>query len=405
MDTNVVLVAVLVLVALTIGIVLGRVLGQSGVKLETERARVAEERALALQAQLDLLQNQYQSLQTRVDTDQQILRVLEPVKEKLEHMGNTVQDMERQRTSQHAQLTEQLRHIVTNDEHLRHTTESLASALRGTATRGRWGEVQLRRVVEAAGLIERVDFDVQSQVSGDNGTGKPDMVVHLPGGKHIAVDSKVPFSAYWDAQQISPAAAGEEGARRETLMKAHVQAVRAHVESLGKKAYWEGLDTSPDIVLCFLPSEALLSAAVEHDLDLLDWAFSKRVALVSPVGLWSVLKTVALSWQQDVLTADAKKLFDAGKELHLRLGTMAQRIESLGKSITQTVKGYNQFVATLETRVLPSARKLSAFGGPDGSIDDLLGIEEQVRELSASELITSELIIDAPKELEATPED
>jgi DNA recombination protein RmuC len=386
MELQLIITAVVVIIGVTLAFVAGYRAGKGSGTTDQERLVAAEQKALGLQAQLDLLTGQHTQLQERHDIDQKILRTLEPVKQTLDRMDQKVQELERQRTSQHSQLSEQLRQVALNDEQLRHTTESLASALRSTATRGRWGEVQLRRVVEAAGLLERVDFDVQTQVSSEQGLGTPDMIVHLPGGKHLAVDAKVPFTAYWDAQQISPAAIGEEAARRQALLGQHVRAVRSHVDALGKKAYWEGLGASPEIVICFLPSEALLSAAIEEDPDLLDWAFSKKVALSSPVTLWSVLKTVAFSWQQDVLTEDAKKLFDAGKELHQRLGSLAGRIESLGKSIGQTVKNYNQFVGTLETRVIPSARRLSAFGDNEELMSDLAAIDEPLRPLTQSEL-------------------
>jgi len=386
MEWQLIITAVVVIIGIALGFVAGYRAGKGSGTTDQGRLVAAEQKALGLQAQLDLLTGQHTQLQERHDIDQKILRTLEPVKQTLDRMDQKVQELERQRTSQHSQLSEQLRQVALNDEQLRHTTESLASALRSTATRGRWGEVQLRRVVEAAGLLERVDFDVQTQVSSEQGLGTPDMIVHLPGGKHLAVDAKVPFTAYWDAQQISPAAIGEEAARRQALLGQHVRAVRSHVDALGKKAYWEGLGASPEIVICFLPSEALLSAAIEEDPDLLDWAFSKKVALSSPVTLWSVLKTVAFSWQQDVLTEDAKKLFDAGKELHQRLGSLAGRIESLGKSIGQTVKNYNQFVGTLETRVIPSARRLSAFGDNEELMSDLAAIDEPLRPLTQSEM-------------------
>ena len=389
MDAQLIVIAVSVLFAAGLGFFVGHRVGKTAGGTDAAARQAAEEKNLALEAQLDLLKNQYEQLQERNTLDQEILRTLEPVTQTLDRMDQKVQELERQRTSQHSQLSEQLRQVALNDEQLRHTTETLASALRSTATRGRWGEVQLRRVVEAAGLLERVDFDVQTQITSDNGVGTPDMIVHLPGNKHLAVDAKVPFSAYWDAQQISPAATGEEAARRDALLTQHVRAVRSHVDALGKKAYWEGLGASPEIVICFLPSEALLSAAIEQDPDLLDWAFSKKVALASPVTLWSVLKTVAFSWQQDVLTADAKKLFEAGRELHQRLGLMTQRIESLGRSIGQTVKNYNQFVATLETRVIPSARRLSAFGDNEELMDDLAAIDEPLRPLTQSEMTTA----------------
>ena len=340
----------------------------------------------ALQAQLDMAQRQYEDLRAKQEAENKILQALTPVSERLTDMQRTVAELEKQRNEQHGQISQQLRAALESDELLRGTAEQLASALRSNSVRGVWGEVQLRRVVEAAGLIERVDFDVQSQISSDAGVGKPDMVIHLPGGKNIAVDAKVPFNAYLEASQIPVTATGEEAARRESLLKQHVTAVRSHIDALGKKSYWDGLAASPELVICFIPSEALISSAIEADPALMDYAFSKKVALASPVTLWSVLKTVAFSWQQDVLTEDAAKLFDVGKELLGRLGGMAKHIETLGRSITSTVKGYNAFVGSLESRVVPSARKLTELGNAADFPDELEGIESMPRELSAPEL-------------------
>jgi len=352
----------------------------------------------ALQAQLDMAQRQYEDLRTKQEAENKILQALAPVSERLTDMQRTVSELEKQRNEQHGQISQQLRAALESDELLRGTAEQLASALRSNSVRGVWGEVQLRRVVEAAGLIERVDFDVQSQISSDAGIGKPDMVIHLPGGKNIAVDAKVPFTAYLEASKIPFTATGEEAARRESLLKQHVTAVRSHIDALGKKSYWDGLAASPELVICFIPSEALISTAIEADPALMDYAFSKKVALASPVTLWSVLKTVAFSWQQDVLTEDAAKLFDVGKELLGRLGAMAKHIDTLGRSITSTVKGYNAFVGSLESRVFPSARKLTELGNAADFPDELEGIESMPRELSAPELTEKAELEDSGKD-------
>ena len=370
------------LIGLGIGAALGFVLGW----LLSRRSRPGSEDAIALRAQLDLLQAHYQELQAKQESENKILQTLIPVSEKLADMQKVVSEMERQRHEQHGQISQQLRAAIESDQLLRGTAEQLASALRSNNTRGVWGEVQLRRVVEAAGLIERVDFDVQSHITSDAGIGKPDMVIHLPGGKNIAVDAKVPFNAYLEASQIPFTATGEEAARRESLLRQHVTAVRAHVDALGKKAYWDGLAASPELVICFIPSEALISSAIEADPGLMDYAFSKKVALASPVTLWSVLKTVAFSWQQDVLTEDAAKLFDVGRELLQRLGTMAKHVETLGRSITSTVKGYNAFVGSLEGRVLPSAKKLNELGDSVVLDMEFERVEALPKDLTAPEL-------------------
>ncbi len=365
----------------------------------------AEARVDALREQVGGLQDQYRELVERHRVEQQareerdrseskVLQALAPVRESLQDMQKKVTELEAQRSHQHGELTQQLKSATESEERLRSTAEALASALRSNSTRGVWGETQLRSVVEAAGLLERVDFSVQSSIHSDSGAGRPDMIVHLPGGKSIALDAKVPFNAYLEASQIPATATGVEGAQREALLKQHVKAVRDHITTLGSKTYWAGLDASPELVIAFIPSESLVSSAMEADPTIMEFAFSKRVALASPVTLWSVLKTVAFSWQQDVLTQDAKVLFDLSRELYSRLSTTASHIEKLGRSIERTVKDYNGFVGSLERQVLPTARKLNALD-ESKVIGVLNGIEEAPRELTAFELV-SEL---APLEL------
>ncbi|MET4780893.1 DNA recombination protein RmuC [Glaciihabitans sp. UYNi722] len=366
--------------------------------------------ASALKEQVMAQQDQYRDLIERqraeqlAETERQqreskVLQALTPVQESLRTMQLKVTELETQRSQQHGELSQQLRNATESEERLRSTAESLASALRNNATRGVWGETQLRNVVQAAGLIERVDFDVQSSILSDAGAGRPDMVIHLPGGKNIAVDAKVPFNAYLEASQIAVTATGEEGARREQFIRQHVKAVRAHIDTLGSKAYWAGLDASPELVIAFIPSESLVASAMEADPGIMDYAFSKRVALSSPVTLWSVLKTVAFSWQQDVVTQEAKMLFDLSRELYGRLATLANHVEKLGRSIEGTVKNYNNFVGSLERQVLPSARKLSVLDESKvlGTHDP---IEESPRELTAYELV-AELDIVEPLEAES----
>jgi DNA recombination protein RmuC len=323
----------------------------------------------------------------RERAESKVLQALAPVRESLQDMQKKVTELETQRTHQHGELTQQLKSATESEERLRSTAESLASALRSNSTRGVWGETQLRSVVEAAGLLERVDFDVQSSISSDAGAGRPDMIVHLPGGKSIALDAKVPFNAYLEASRIPATATGAEGAARDAFLKQHVKAVRDHITALGSKAYWGGLDASPELVIAFIPSESLVASAMEADPSIMEFAFSKRVALASPVTLWSVLKTVAFSWQQDVLTQDAKVLFDLSRELYSRLTTTATHIEKLGRSIERTIKDYNGFVGSLERQVLPTARKLSMLD-ESKVLGTLEVIEEAPRELAAFELVS-----------------
>jgi DNA recombination protein RmuC len=191
----------------------------------------------------------------------------------------------------------------------------------------------------------------------DAGSGRPDMVVRLPGSKSIPLDAKVPLEHYLEASQIPFTATGDEGARRKELIARHVRAVRGHIDALAKKTYWEGLDASPEFVIAFIPSESLLSSALEADPSLLDYAFGKRVALASPVNLWAVLKTVAFTWQQQAVSDEAKKLFDLGNTLYQRIGTLAGHAEGLRKAIERTVDSYNKFANSLESRVLVTARQ------------------------------------------------
>ncbi|MFS0732552.1 DNA recombination protein RmuC [Microbacterium sp. 1P10UB] len=320
--------------------------------------------------------------------EQSVLRALAPVQDALQSMQHKVDVLERDRHAQFGAVAEQLRLAHASGEALRATTESLAGALRSGATRGVWGETQLRRVVEAAGLARYVDFDTQTSITTDAGAGRPDMVVRLPGGKALAIDAKVPLDAYLEASAIPLTAQGEEAARRRTLLERHVRAVRAHVDALAKKTYWAGLDSSPEFVVCFIPSESLLAAALEEDPSLLDHAFGRRVALASPVNLWAVLKTVAYTWTQQDVSREARSLFELGTQLYDRLSGLAGHADDLRRALERTVESYNRFAGTLESRVLVTARK---FPGIDQTRLDALDspalIEKSPRHLVAPEML------------------
>lgn len=322
----------------------------------------------------------------RSQDESKVLSALSPVAQTLDVMRAKIAELERARSEQYGALSAQLRSAAESEERLRATAETLASALSANSTRGVWGETQLRNVVEAAGLLERVDFDVQSSVTTSAGAARPDMIVHLPGGKSIAVDAKVPLSAYLQAAEIPAGATGAEGARRDQLVAQHVKALRAHVDALAAREYWSGYDASPELTVAFIPSESLIASALAADPGLLDHAFRKRVALASPVTLWSVLKTVAFSWQQDVVTQEARELFTISRELHGRLATMAQHVDKLGRSIRGSVVDYNRFVGSLERQVLPSARRLSLLD-ESKAIADPATIEDDPRLLTAPELV------------------
>ncbi|GAA2970264.1 DNA recombination protein RmuC [Microbacterium terrae] len=404
--------SLLVIAALAIGALAGWAAGLARASARAAReqveltARVAAADAArqGVQAQLDHQQMLYRELSQQARSDQaqreererreqSVLRALAPVQETLQAMQTKVDDLERDRHTQFGSLAEQLRRSHESGEALRATTESLASALRSGSTRGVWGETQLRRVVEAAGLTRYVDFDLQTSITSDAGAGRPDMIIRLPGGKSIAVDAKVPLDAYLEASAISLTAQGAEAARRRTLLERHVKAVRAHVDALAKKAYWAGLESSPEFVVCFVPSESLLAAALEEDPALLDYAFGKRVALASPVNLWAVLKTVAYTWTQQDVSHEARALFELGNQLYERLGGLAGHADDLRRAIERTIDSYNRFAGSLETRVLVSARK---FPGIDETKLDAVAapsaIEKAPRRLTAPELVGSPII-------------
>ncbi|MCJ1704895.1 MULTISPECIES: DNA recombination protein RmuC [unclassified Rathayibacter] len=336
--------------------------------------------------QIRELQEQLRVVAERERHDARILQTLSPVAESLRGMQESVRRLESERAAQFGAITEQLEGQRLAGERLRSTTETLASALRSSASRGAWGETQLRNVVEAAGLTQRVDFDVQFGLEGEGGKGRADMVVRLPGGKAIAVDAKVPFDAYLEASAIPAGAGAEEEARRAGLLRAHVRALRGHIDALAGRAYWTGLPASPEFVIAFIPSEPLLASALDADPTLLEYAFRKRVALASPVTLWSVLKTVAYTWQQDVLTDDAKRLLDLGKTLYARLATLADHAEGLRRSIEKTVDSYNAFAGSLETRVLVTARQFDTLD-ESRVIAPAGGVTVSPRRLTAVELL------------------
>lgn len=362
------------------------------VRLATAEATVAgkDERIAALERMLaDLQQDKDRRVAEdaqRAEEEHKVLEALAPVKETLQVMQKKVSELESQRQEQFGQISEQLLQTRQFGEELRATTQSLASALSSNSVRGTWGEAQLRRLVEVAGLTAHVDFDTQTTMSTDEGKIRPDMVINLPGGKSIVVDAKVPFNSYLEASQIPVTATGEEAARRESLMKAHVKAVRSHVDALSSKGYWSGFDFSPEFVLAFIPSESLLASALEADPTLLDYAFGKRVALASPVNLWAVLKTVSYTWQQQVVTDEAKKLFDLGNEIYNRLQTMTKHTEDLRKAIENTVKHYNGFISSLETRVLATARKFPGID-PTKILAEGAEVHDAPKPLTAGELV------------------
>ena len=386
----------LVLLALLLGLVAGFLWGRSrnddGAPLLRAQLRDAEQQlglsreSLAdARARAELLERQNRALSSFDEQENTVLHALAPVAEKLAAVQQHVALLERDRQHQFGQLSEQLKAASTTDATLLESTRSLEAALRNNASRGRWGEVQLRRVVEAAGLLDHVDFHEQfSSLSGDSAV-RPDLVVQLPQGKYLVVDSKVPLSSFLEAQETGSPSAPE---RRSDLMKSHAKAVRAHIDALAGKRYWDAVPASPELVICFLPAESFLAAALEADGSLLDYGFSRNVALASPATLMALLKAVAVTWRQELLTENAKDLYDLSQELYTRMGTMGGHISKMGSSLKSSVENYNRFVGTLETRVLSTARKMTSLNlGDAEQFSTPATIEATPRVLTAAELL------------------
>ncbi|MFF1251113.1 DNA recombination protein RmuC [Pseudarthrobacter sp. NPDC058329] len=324
----------------------------------------------AADAERRLLAAQNRELGESRSQDGSVLRALAPVAEKLTAVQQQVALLERDRLEQYGQLAQQLQEARLSDEQLIRSTHALESALRSNSARGQWGEVQLRRVVEASGMLRHVDFIEQVHSSGAESSVRPDLVVQLPGEKQLVVDAKVPLSSYLEAQELGasmdtrPAQAGPvvstDRRPQQALLAAHAKALRAHVDSLSNKKYWDIPGNSPELVICFIPAESILAAALMADAELLDHALSRNVVLASPSTLLAVLKSVAFTWRQDVLTDSARELFDLARQLYDRMGTLGENVTKLGSSLKTSVDRYNSMVGTLEARVLPTARKLNS---------------------------------------------
>ncbi len=357
-------------IVLLIGLAVGFALGWLWVRSRPDLGHVAARLAAAdaasdgLRRELGAAREQYAELmertrreaQERLEAerrDSKVLSALAPVQEALRTMHHDFARLDKQRSEQHGALAAQLRVTHETAEKSKLAAETLASALRNNSVRGVYGETQLKSLVESAGLLQRVDFTMQASIEAESGSRRPDMVVNLPGGKQMAVDAKVPYAAYIESNR--PDLTDEQ--RVEHLAR-HAKQVKGHVDSLAGKTYWTGLDASPEFTVAFIPNESILNAALDADPALMEHAFAKGVLLATPVNLWAILKTVAFTWQQDVLTEDAKNLFDLGKVLYSRLATLAEHAEKLRRSIESTVNHYNSFASSLEQRVLVTARKL-----------------------------------------------
>ena len=308
--------------------------------------------------------------------------MVQPLKDTLARVETQLRETDAARLRSHAALAEQVTIARQSSEQLRIQTQALVTALRRPEARGRWGEMQLRRVVELAGMSARCDFDEQVAVSTGAGALRPDMVVRLAGGKNIVVDSKVALAAYLEAAEST------DDAVREARLDAHARHLREHVDRLAAKAYWAALSPAPEFVVLFIPGEAFLAPALERDPGLLEHAMAQKVHIATPTTLVTMLRTAQYAWQQAALSDNALAVFDLGRELYDRIAGMGRHVDGLGKALTNAVSTYNRAIGSLESRVLVTARKLSELGVVDAELEQPRPVEETVRALSAPDLIT-----------------
>jgi len=315
--------------------------------------------------------------------DSRLAGYVRPLKDSLERMDRQLQSVERIRHEAYGKVTEGLTLLRGDQDRLRIETGNLVTALRAPHVRGRWGEIQLKRVIEMAGMIEHCDFDEQrSTTDGDGNVLRPDVIVRLPGEKQVVIDSKVPLVAYLDA--VREDASDDE--RRARLLD-HARHVRDHIQRLGQKAYWRQLPATPEFVVMFLPDETFLRAALEQDGSLIELAVSNNVIPASPTNLIGLLRAVHYGWQQETIAESAREVSELGRELYKRLATMGAHMGRLGKSLDGAVKSYNETVGSLERQVLVQARRFERHGITGIEQPELQPIQRQTRPLVAAELV------------------
>ncbi|MGC2594674.1 MAG: DNA recombination protein RmuC [Rhabdochlamydiaceae bacterium] len=306
-----------------------------------------------------------------------IVELLNPVKESLQKLDHGMRQIEKERKGDQESIKGQIQSLFESEKLLKQETSNLVKALRSPLTRGRWGEIQLRRVVELAGMVNHCDFFEQQQEIGDSGRLRPDLVVRLPGGRQVIVDAKVPLEAYLEAIH------SEDEVIRLQRFKDHARQVRAHVSALGKKAYWERFQPTPEFVILFLPAETFFSAALEYDPSLIEVGAEQNVILATPTTLIALLRAVAYGWKQENLSRQMEKMHELGQDLYKRLADMNSHFSKMGRSLSSAVEAYNKGIGSLETRVLVTARKFKEMGIMSGQveIEEVECIEKMPREV------------------------
>ncbi|GAB3582777.1 DNA recombination protein RmuC [Calidifontibacter terrae] len=363
--------------ALLVGLLLG-----AAFTLLTLRARYEGRHAAAV-TERDLLRARVDTLEGDLGDDQLTAQALGPLSSSIARIERQVATLERDRVDQFSSLDFQLQAVTRTTTALHRETSQLAGALKSSNVSGAWGEVQLRRVLEHSGMLPRCDFEEQVRAVSRHGADiRPDVVVRLPGDKVIVIDAKAPIQHFLAAQSEDL----DEGERRR-LLRTHAAALRGHVEALAAKDYWSGFSHAPEVVLCFVPSEAVLAAAARSDADLLDRALARNVVVVSPGSLLATLQATALVWRQDSLESGAAELLTLGRELYERLGTLGRHTQRMGDQLRKSVETYNALVGTLESRVFVSARRIEELGMVSGSTARVEPVDATPRPLTAAELL------------------
>jgi DNA recombination protein RmuC len=331
---------------------------------------------------LDLAKEALASYRTEAKGDldlrrQSIEALVLPIKQSLDRVAQQVQTVDNDRKEAYGSLVQQVRSLVGTQELLRSETGKLVQALRTPNVRGRWGEIQLRKVVELSGMLAHCDFEEQVSTNSGEGRLKPDLVVHLPGGKSIIVDAKTPLQAYLEATEA------QTDDERRSRLAAHAEQVRGHMAKLGGKEYWREFQPAPEFVVMFLPGEAFFSAALDQDPGLIETGVSMKVIPASPTTLIALLKGVAYGWQQEALAENAARISRLGRELYERLSTAAGHIQGIGRSLKKAVEEYNSAIGSLEARVLVSGRRLGTLASSPGDLAELEPVEAVPRALQA----------------------
>jgi len=337
------------------------------------------------QAFLDLAKMKLSEVEAAVRADvekrqQAISELVSPLSTSLNKVDEKIQQLERIRQGAYSELREQVRSLGESQTKLQVETGKLVTALRAPIVRGQWGEMQLRRVVEMAGMVENCDFLRQPTAQSEDGPMRPDLVVRLPGGKSIVVDSKAPLSAYLQALEA------DDDVARKSFMITHAAQVRAHLQALGRKSYWEQFRPAPDFVVLFLPGESFFSAALENDPTLIEFGINQNVILATPTTLIALLRTAAYGWRQDALARNAAEISELGKDLYRRIAGMVEHWTKVGINLSRAVHAYNAASGSLENRVLVSARRFEELKtAPVGmEINTVVPVERTVRFLGES---------------------